>query len=255
MGQLEVTGRLELLAQREHPGDLLARCSSGAWPARSPPPVRTPRPGTARRRSRCPRSRAAPGRPSPSARRGRAGRRPRPPRGRPGRGRGRPRTPAPRRPGRRTPRSGAGRAATGTRRASRPASPTTPRRSSRCPRCRRGGAAGPRPRRRRSRRAPRTSSVAARSAASRTAAGSAPPVRDSKKPPPGVIGRWCGRLLTATGYDPGASTLRRRWSLTGTAVPSCWAHSEMRYSSSIQRAWRSRGPGGRPAGSASTWWR
>ena len=26
-----------------------------------------------------------------------------------------------------------------------------------------------------------------------------------------------------------------RWSLTGPSVPSCWAHSETRYSSSIQR--------------------
>ena len=52
-----------------------------------------------------------------------------------------------------------------------------------------------------------------------------------------------------------ASTLRTRSSLTGYAVPSCWAHSETRSSSSIQRTRRSRSPGGRPSGSAATWWR
>ena len=36
-----------------------------------------------------------------------------------------------------------------------------------------------------------------------------------------------------------ASNVRIRWSLTGPSVPSCWAHSETRYSSSIQRARRS----------------
>ena len=42
--------------------------------------------------------------------------------------------------------------------------------------------------------------------------------------------------------------MRIRWSLTGYGVPSCWAHSETRYSSSIQRTCRSRSPGGRPSG-------
>ncbi len=45
-----------------------------------------------------------------------------------------------------------------------------------------------------------------------------------------------------------ASALRTRSSLTGCAVPSCWAHSETRSSSSIHRALRSRSPAGRPVG-------
>ena len=86
----------------------------------------------------------------------------------------RPRTHARPAPGRRTPTTAAGRAATGSRRASRHASPTTPRRSPRCPRCRRGARAARRRRRRRSpaRRAPAAS--AARSAASLTRSGSVP---------------------------------------------------------------------------------
>jgi hypothetical protein len=48
---------------------------------------------------------------------------------------------------------------------------------------------------------------------------------------------------------------RTRCSLTGYAVPSCWAQSETRSSSSIQRTRRSRSPGGRPSGRAATWWR
>ena len=47
-------------------------------------------------------------------------------------------------------------------------------------------------------RAPRTSSVAARSAASETSCGSAPPVNDSKNRAPGVIGLWCRRSLTGS---------------------------------------------------------
>ena len=39
-----------------------------------------------------------------------------------------------------------------------------------------------------------------------------------------------------------------RWSETVYAVPSCWAHSETRYSSSIHRTRRSAAPGGRPVG-------
>ena len=35
-----------------------------------------------------------------------------------------------------------------------------------------------------------------------------------------------------------------RWSLTAYAVPSCWAQSETRYSSSIHRTCRSRAPAG-----------
>src|SRR6476620_2941947 len=40
-----------------------------------------------------------------------------------------------------------------------------------------------------------------RSAASEINAGSSPPAMTSKKPAPGVIGRWWGRLLTGSGYD------------------------------------------------------
>ena len=46
------------------------------------------------------------------------------------------------------------------------------------------------------------------------------------------------------------SALRIRWSLTAWRVPRCWAHSETRYSSSIQRTARCDALGGRPAGSA-----
>ncbi len=74
--------------------------------------------------------------------------------------------------------------------------------------------------------------MAARSAASVTSAGSVPPSRESKKATPGVIGRWWGRSFIVVtlrrAQEEAASALRIRWSLTGYAVPSCWANSETR---------------------------
>jgi hypothetical protein len=120
-------------------------------------------------------------------------------------------------------------------------------------------------------RAPRTSRLAARSAASLTRAGSSPPMISAKNSAPGFIGRWCwrsdtlrtlrasrkvpGAIIRVTGGGQVESAFRIRCSLTGYAVPSCCAHSETRSSSSIQRTCRSLSPGGRPSGSAATWWR
>ena len=179
-----------------------------------------------------------------AARRARAGRRHRRRHRRPRRGRGRPRTRARPRPGRRTPRSGAGRAATGSRRSSRPGGRPTPRRSPRCPRCRRGGAPGRRPRRRRSRgrRAPAASPHGRPPRATRT--GSAPRTRALEE----AVARRERAVVRAVGHALHGSdrerharraALRMRWSLTGPSVPSCWANRETRYSSSIQRARRS----------------
>ena len=96
-------------------------------------------------------------------------------------------------------------------------------------------------------RAPRTSSVAARSAASATSAGSAPPTMPRRSRPRRhrpVVGRSVTAQATTPALSPAASALRIRWSLTGYAVPRCWAHSETRYSSSIQRTRRKARLGG-----------
>ena len=155
----------------------------------------------------------------------------------------------PPRPGRRTPTSAAGRAATALRPASPTATRTTARRGSRAPRCRRGGARG--------RRSPASVAVvgtadqqggravgrlahqhrvgAALDRLEEAGAGGGRP----------VVPLACRPTTRTAGHEPAA--LRRRWSLTGCAVPSCWAKSDTRYSSSSQRTSRSPAPGGRPA--------
>ena len=112
------------------------------------------------------------------------------------------RTRAPRRPGRRTPRRGAGRAATGIRRASPAGRPTRARRSRRAPRCRRGGPPARRPprRRRRAGRAPAGSRTGRRPRCAR--AGSTSPIRVVNAASPGSAGRWGRRgSAIAPAYD------------------------------------------------------
>ena len=211
-GELEAGGAVELVGDRLDPGGRdgvgVGERRRGRWRR----PGRTPRRAAGRRRSRRRRCRAAPGRPSPAARRGPGGSA----------------TPAttrrrgavapglelarPRRPGRRTPRSGAGTAATGSRRACRPGDRPRPRRSSRCPRCRRGAAPARRSRRRRSRgRRARAASRRGRPPRRAAAGSGRRPRWPRRSRRPGVSGRWCGRWVTgprlATKRQAAASSL------------------------------------------------
>ena len=218
------------------------RTTTAGLPGRWRRPARTPPRGTVRRRSRCPRSPQHLVDHGPqlvgTGRVGHARRRPAPP--------ARCRWPASN--SRATPDGSAYtqvrqevRAATGSRRASRPVSPTRPRRWPRCPRSRRGAAAGRRPRSRRRRAPPhqqRGRAVGGLADSSRVRAAGE---RLEEVAP--------GRHRPVVHPIRHACRLRRmRWSLTGNAVPRCCAHSETRYSSSIQRTCRRCSPGGgRPA--------